>query len=571
MCNVTIGELTVLESDGTDVQRFQITGSVTDCEENPPSPDRPPHEAIVDITVTVVSTGEQEGQTAMLTASASTQLASGPWLFKSKALKSVPCGSTIHVKASCRSDPACSAERDFDLECEGGCPTVDIRVVEVLKCDGNQRTVRFEVAYQNAPDPTVLQISYGDSQNEVADVVSGSDTIQHAHAYDPGEYTATVAVSYPGNCADRSVEVDVPECEQDCAGIEDLQFVVLDSTGSPVNYNDCLQAGNYRIRVTAPTGSDLEFTWNGGEVANSPNERRVILTSGDAQTVSFVITSDACDPIPGAVTLRECDEDSPRCPSIGFSEIEVGDCVKGKRTVSVHSTVELGANAPVEATLSIRNATTEVYSESANSANGTVVLATNSLSLPPGDYTAFVTVDTPDDCPGASTAFEIDECGGSPKDPKDTKDPEDPDPPPPNGGVCDPCCIWFVVNLILTVAAVIAIIVAGCGFQWAEPISTGIAIGLAVAAAISWLLWAIFCAFLKPPLISANCGMLLGAIEILDWAEFASGIIAAILAFTGQLPCALAFAIDWILLGSVRRLLVKVAQVLGCQPGPFGP
>lgn len=144
-----------------------------------------------------------------------------------------------------------------------------------------------------------------------------------------------------------------------------------------------------------------------------------------------------------------------------------------------------------------------------------------------------------------------------------------PDLPTPTAPVsfCDLCCMWLIANIFLTIASMLSLIIAGCVFQWIEPISLTIAIILVIITFISWILWGIFCLLLKP--IRPPCESLLLIIEILDWIEFSSGVIAGILAGIGLFTCAISFGIIWGLVGTIRRFLTKVAQLIGCLPNPF--
>jgi hypothetical protein len=169
-------------------------------------------------------------------------------------------------------------------------------------------------------------------------------------------------------------------------------------------------------------------------------------------------------------------------------------------------------------------------------------------------------------------------CGGPPDD-------ENPPPPPPangddgeepggpgdgggdddgnGGGGCDFCCVWFIANIIALFATLIAFVVAGCVFQWLEPISTGIAIALAIAVTISIVAWAVFCNGRS----GGSCQPILRWLDILDVLTILATILAFLMGVTT--PCAIAFWINVGFLQWVRRILQTIAVITGCLPNPW--
>jgi hypothetical protein len=167
-------------------------------------------------------------------------------------------------------------------------------------------------------------------------------------------------------------------------------------------------------------------------------------------------------------------------------------------------------------------------------------------------------------CGGKAPPDEDGPDDGQPKPTEpDEKDPRPVKPPEGGGGTCDPCCIWFILNIIGVFATLVAFVVAGCVFQWLDPISLGIAIALASAVTISIILWGIFCAGRS----GGSCTPILRWIDLLDVLAFVAGILVLLMGVVT--PCALAFLIDVGFLQLIRRILQSIAELTGCLPNPW--
>jgi hypothetical protein len=133
------------------------------------------------------------------------------------------------------------------------------------------------------------------------------------------------------------------------------------------------------------------------------------------------------------------------------------------------------------------------------------------------------------------------------------------------GQVCGPCCIWFIVNVFAVFATLVAFVIAGCVFQWVEPISLSIAIGLALATIASLIAWAIFCARSG----EVSCQQILRLKDIVRWLQLLAVFLAFLFAAGGDLPCAMAFLVDTGFLAVVQEILTWTSRAAGCEPNPW--
>jgi hypothetical protein len=131
------------------------------------------------------------------------------------------------------------------------------------------------------------------------------------------------------------------------------------------------------------------------------------------------------------------------------------------------------------------------------------------------------------------------------------------------GGTCDCCCVWFIINIFAIFATLIAFVIAGCVFQWVEPVSLTTAISLAVATTISVIAWGIACNGRS----GGSCQPILRTIDLLDALTLLASIVAILMGVSS--PCAIAFWIDAAFLQWIRRLLQSIATLTGCLPNPW--
>lgn len=525
MCNITLNQPTIDSLNGNTILRLAYSGTAQDCSTIYAGPQQGyPVRLLIDISIIVNGQPDpnlHESQIADVNSLNPDyqRVANGglwSWGRLTKQLPPFPCGSTVRIRVSCAADPTCFVERDFVINCDA-CPSIELELTNVSPCNNGLTAATFEVTVTNPVTPAAYEIEFGDNESDSYSFHANENPKIITHDYsNDGTFSAIVNSIIPENCpSSNSVRVVIPPCNNDnCPS--NIDFEIIDGNGN-------------RFRVVNNNGT-FEA------VANNPLHQQV-----------------NCLPS-GRYTLRVT---SPSGAGLTFVWRE-------------------DENAPIE--------------------NNSRDFA---FSLTNGEDKTINVIVQKDGCTDLPESVRIRECGGGGGGKQDCEFTEDRGPcingqrtvtvnvitPASNGGnpcpsnrtercttdtpptFCDPCCWWFIANVVLTIAAIVAVIIAGCVFQWAEPISMTTAIVLVIASIISWILWCIFCLVLNP--IRPSCQPLLLFIEFLDWVELVAGVIALVLAAIGQLPCAISFAVDWGLAGTLRRILVKFAQIVGCLPNPF--
>ena len=424
-----------------------------------------------------------------------------------------------------------------DCQENADCPSVIITSADPSACNDNgQSTVTFEINVINPPNPTILQIDYGDGtretvfNSEIQESTSG--TITKSHTYYSGNFSVIVNTIYPEGCqSSNAIQVDV-SCDISCP--DNINFEIIDANGNrfqalssasgpyqQINNNpdnnqiDCLPAGDYTIKIVEPHDANQGITWREDEnpsVTTNQLSFNVHLNSGNEKTLNATIEKVNCAPLSESITIKACGGD---CEETEWSEwSKCIDC-----------------NQTRERTL--EDCSTEKDSKKCK----------NKDTSWSGWFSSFL-------CSISRTRLDED-CNET------------------TMKITSWCCVWLIINIVLTVASIVALIIAGCVLQWTEPISISIAISLVIITLISWILWGIFCLILKRlnPVIS--CALLLITIDVLDWIETLAGVLAIIFAFTGALPCALSFVISWGLTAIVKKYLTYIARFLGCLPNPW--
>jgi hypothetical protein len=274
--------------------------------------------------------------------------------------------------------------------------------------------------------------------------------------------------------------------------------------------------------------------------------------------------------IPGCPNFADVEVTSGSDPSVSFTNPEVGDmqCLPaGDYTISVTSP----ADSQVDSYVWFKN---QDESNPVGTSRSLDVTLGNAENV---SYT--VAIEMIDGCsPDRTVVFS---CGGTAPQPPGNGgggngdddndngngggngDDDDGQNGGGNGGVCDPCCIWFIINIIAVFATLVAFVIAGCVFQWLDPVSTSIAVGLAVGVTISIIFWAIACAGRS----GGSCQPILRWIDILDTLTVLAAILALLVGVTT--PCAIAFWVNTGFLQWIRRLLQLIAMFTGCLPNPW--
>ncbi len=492
-----------------------------------------------------------------------------------------------------------STSVNVEVSCDGDCPTVTGSVDPDGSCVDNERQVTFTLDFvPSLPVGSSLEIFWSydggtDIQTiEVQDNELPSHT--HNHLYPSGTFnpTAFVTVTRPGGeeCDPVSIEFGPMTVQAGCSDEVTCPTVTLDEVQvqgcapeepfvvftAQVNPPPPVEpAPEFSWKLTAPSGQEFTRTtteptvdtrdlWILIETNNSVNQINLNTPGAYAIAVAANIPNTQVDCRPED-TRTFVVEACPECPVVVIDEPEVTGCVPGQATVTFNASVSPGGTSVSEYQWAVsfqgsESATLTTITSRASSedswtiSDGSSGSIQNHLTAVNDVSVTAIIDDLPENCstPTNMRQFAIETCV---------------DNPPPRTPTCDACCIWFIANIIAIIATIIAVIVAGCVFNWVEPISMTIAISLAIVTLISVILWGIFCLLRNP--VAPSCGPLVLLIEILDWAETFSGLITIALASAGQLPCAIAFAIDWAFIAIIKKILKIFAQLTGCLPPPF--
>jgi len=385
---------------------------------------------------------------------------------------------------------------------------------------------------------------------------------------EPGNYTATLVVDSPAGCSGATVEFavdpcpDTPRCPTVSFGRANVTVGGCDVDGRrPVSFSGSITPMGQDVVAHISiirNDSSQEPIYNTAPIFASQgpvvlSEPPVSLSPGDYIAELIIDQPEGCTGARFEFRVDPC----PRtviCPS-GIIRSVVGDeCDKdGNRPVTITADIARNPTGPITARLLDPANPSGPPLAAGNVNSGTLTLVSpTGFALAPGSYVVRVDIDDPSDCPPVIDDLDVPEC------PTTTT-------PPPTTTTCDLCCIWFIINIIAVFATLVAFIIAGCVFQWAEPISIGVAVGLAAAATISIILWGIFCNGRS----GSSCTPILRWIDILDWLAILAGILAVLVGLTS--PCAIAFWINAGFLQWIRIALKTIAQRTGCLPDPWFP
>ena len=545
MCNITYTSLVFDET----AQTITLVGTAEDCE------------GVAAAIVTPHFT-DQKTEPVQPDGSWTIVFTSNDLLVPLSRVKSA-CNYPLKIDARCVSNPDCTSPAGFTLRCEGtGCPSVSVEATDIAGCDNNgQRTVTFAINVSNAPDPTILEINYGDGTDEIIAnseiVASAGGAIPKEHLYDSGSYDVVVNTIFPEDCPPFDpISIDVPPCEIPCPDVEWSADISPDS--------DCDASGRRTVVVTAaitfPDRSITAWLLNAqGEVIDSGTQL------GDLTLVSptlglgggdhdfslrlNVVMSDDCRPdLEHTVSVPDCPI-SQTCPTVDWNPDVAADCnPDGTRAVTVSASVR-SFGEPITAEL--RDPQGNPLDTDTTAANGSVTLDSGELNLAPGDhqFTVAFTDGLPRGCAAEDTnTITVPDCGTG-----------------PNGEESSGCAILRWLGLILLVVGLVLVIGGACS---ANPVIIGVGIALAVIGAGLLILWALFCA------PSAGCRVferLIGTINLLIAAfgviAVILGVIAAIAAASGNplgLGCVGAAVSDAGYLALLNLILLWIFLGQGC-------
>jgi hypothetical protein len=378
---------------------------------------------------------------------------------------------------------------------------------------------------------------------------SGSFSTSFSYPADD-TYVATLIILSPASCTGNSIQVDVEveACGPDECPVSSVELVVEDANGTNVttqlHEDGCLPSGQYVVRaVVEPPGATSDFSWSVGGVAAAVGQRGVVAINGRQLTIDLTLFRSVSVIAAGCasdgIDLRPCDR--PLCANLTGITIQSG-C--GPGTVSFIANVDLP---------------NEVEAYNWDFDDGTQTTGQQAIQH------TYTTAGRSDGSAFKASVVVRRHAGCEPREtlPASVDVPKCVPPKEDDDGVCDLCCIWFIVNLTAVFATLVAFVVAGCVFQWLDPISISTAVGLAIAVTISILVWAVVCRGRS----GGSCRPILRWIDILDFLTILAGVLALL---TGVVsPCAIAFWVNVGFLQWVRRILQTIAVFTGCLPNPW--
>lgn len=554
-CTITIDAATIIATPGSDgdVVKIEVEGDVEGCEELQVWVEDSNGNIIVQkVVVQPTSNGHW----------------TATFIRDQHFGKGIRCRQKTIFHAECtklHDGKKCKDDEPIDLPCKPGgtaeCPDVTITITPAVECVGGRRTVHFRADVTSANDATYTWFFGTDEDNQPGEDNETGDgsgniwlpapnsdgvrIVETDHVYEATSdqpQTITVRlITSAGPNAECSVEqtFTLDPCKCDVT----VSLRVLNSSGRPQPTDECLPPGNYTVEVTSPT-TNATYEWSvDGTSDPSQTTRRFdfSLVAGEDKTISISVEQGSCGGSNG-VRVRGCEDCSNydvQLRVIGSNRENVTDedCLPpGDYTVQATSPTGAG----------------NTFKWRVDNVEDTAATGTTLQVNLGNDDEKIVTLEaTRGQCRGIATVV-LETC---PVEENDTEE---------NGnGICDPCCIWFIINIIAVFATLVVFVVAGCVFQWAEPISITVAIGLAAAVTVSMLAWGFFCNGRS----GGSCTPILRWIDILDALAILAGIVALLVGVTS--PCAIAFWINVGFLQWIRRILQTIAALTGCLPNPW--
>jgi hypothetical protein len=526
MCNITY---TSLDFDET-AQTITFVGTADDC---------------ASVSAAIVSPHLTNAKTAPVQADGSwTIVFTSSDLIGSLNDVKRECNDSVKIDAWCVDEPACKGPAAFILRCVGSaCPSVSVDSTDISSCDNNgQRTVTFEIEVSNAPNPTILEINYGDGTDENINnseiVASAGGAITRQHTYNSGSYTVVVNTIFPEGCpSSNSLRIDVPQCDISCP--DDIEFEIIDASGNrfrvldnvsgsyqQINDNpngaqiDCLPSGDYTVRLVEPGGTPESITWREDDnppVTTNLPDFNVTLNSGDQKAVNVTVITERCAPLSETVVVRVCG-----CEETDWSEwSECENCVQTRTR-----------------TLSDCSQETE----------------TRPCTMPPTDWSLW----TPTGFCSQTRSRRNENCQVEVQTSTDW------------------CCIWMWITIGLIALTGLSILITLCmlpatfwsavaaigsggtlGAVWAALTTANIimiivSLALLAITIIVLVLWLIFCVFLNAR--NSACSLLSIFIAIMAWLTSISAVLALILTIIAVLCAA---------------NIVCLFQAIGCAVGAW--
>ena len=367
--------------------------------------------------------------------------------------------------------------------CGGGngstCPEITINSIHAGCTASGNRTINFTVTVvNNTGDVVIVENEFMPGATGTAQVVADGATVTYTESYDypagTGPYTMTVKVLSPEGCSGASQSFFVKPCGSpgECT---DPTLVVDEISG-------CAGTGNpVSVVVTADMGglgtNGCSFTWDSGIAGSTDAVTSVpthTLTYTAPGTYSIAVKADCGD----CSTIDTATIEIPSCCPTEFESIStnVQGCVDDANTATVTGTVSPGI--PGNYSWFVDG----VFQISSPSPTSPAMAVSSS-----GSHTLAVEFvpDEPDGCEAISSSapFSVPACGEPSETPGDNSGGDG------EGGGCI-VARWAGVILLGISIAMFALIACVPAAATGLAIAGGIA---AAAAALIFVLWAIFC------------------------------------------------------------------------------
>ena len=543
-CTIAISPPTGQEaSPGQGVISLTVSGTATDCSA---------------VRVRVQQTTPVNAATPQKTVS----VTGGQWSVDFSvnagdfALGTLVCGrgNKYAIEAECVDDSTCSEVLTSDLISCGDCPDVDITVTPGDCVDG-RRTVHLKADVVSPADATYTWLFGTDEDNQPGEdsqsgdgsgnpwlpaPVSGVRTVEADHIYEPaGDQPQVVTVTFVtstgpnSECvADRQFTLEPCDCELK------VSLEVLDSQGTQVPTDECLEPGSYVAAVTDPTGSDVGYAWSVDGSADDGQDDATFdfsIADGEEKTISVVVDLGGCSSSNG-VTIRGCEDCSDFETQLQIlddrrTDVTDEDCLPpGDYTVR--------ATSPTGAGITYRWSVDNEVDETATSSTLLVTLGVEDEQI--------VTLEASQGGCRDTTTVAIRTC---------PPEPEEEDEDADDGFI--PCLLFKLLALLglgLVFLGAILLLCPAVAAPFPASVAVFIGIGLlaggAVLLALGLLLWTLIC---EP----TGC----------DWLAFlwqALVLLGLLMIYAGFCP-----ACSWMLLGGVPLILGVGTSVFwgrNCNP-----
>ncbi len=454
------------------------------------------------------------------------------------------CDHMIHVNARCENDPGCQpAEWTGSLLCDRPgrrCPTIggfDVEVSDECNGDGTRTVEVSATVTQGSETPVVVQWHHDGESGDASAVAGPNTVVQDVFDYpaDGQPHTASLEVVSPHGCPPAKFEFGVPKCPS-----PSVQCPV------PVFHDEVISTecvnGKRHVTLAATLTLESAGTLKAKMLIVGPdsNESQLDYKESDVGTVDLVGQGDYA---PGAYKLKLEVIEPMGCPH-AINEFDVDKC-PGPRKCPEMEALDVVGCWPGEVTLTA-NVTNDTlvqqyewdFGDGHTQVGGPTVQHHYAARDDDQPYTAKVTIMRPGYClpRGQSATAGVPKCGNG-------------NGPPPSL-----CPMWFWLSVALVVGAVVLIVAAGCT---GNPVVIGLAVGVAIAALVSFIAWAVVCS-------GGSCELLVWFINIAIALVPILELLAAVLIALGVPTCGIGAVVSGGYLALVLAVAFYFALYVGC-------